>query len=173
MLFDSLFNYATHFMLHIDFYIASVRILRKLKSNSIDSVKALCKLRDEGCIGNDVALLLDEMHLQQQVKFDGQDIIGCNENLEMFKSILCLMIISLKETVRYVIKAVPIVKLSSDIILDWILNCLKVLSDANFQPQCIISDNHQSNISAFNKFKKGFPIDSKNYCMRNPFITEE
>ena len=109
------------------------------------------------------------MHLQQQVQFDGQDIIGRNENLEMFKSILCFMVISLKKTVPYVIKAVPIVKLSSGIIFDWILNCLKVLNDANFQPRCVISGNHQSNISAFNKLTKKFPIVSKNYCMRNPF----
>ena len=103
------------------------------------------------------------------MQFHGQDIIGCNENLEMFKSILCFMVISLKKTVPYVIKAVPIVKLSSDIIFDWILNCLKVLSDANFQPRCVISGNHQSNISAVNKLTKRFPIDSKNYCMRRSF----
>ena len=61
-------------------------------------------------IGSDVALLLDEMHLQQQVQYDGQDIIGCDENLEIFKSILCFMVISLRKTVPYIIKAVPIVK---------------------------------------------------------------
>ena len=49
----------------------TVRLLPKLKSNSIDSVKALRKPRDEGCIGSDVALLLDEMHLQQQVQYYG------------------------------------------------------------------------------------------------------
>ena len=141
--------------------LSSVRLLRKLKSNSIDSVKVLCKLREEGCIGNDVALLLDEMHLQQQLQFDGQDIIGCNENLEMFKGILCFMVISLKKTVPNVIKAVPIVKLSSDIIFDWILNCLKVLNDANFQPRCVISDNHHSNISAFNKLTNKFLLTAK------------
>ena len=101
------------------------------------------------------------MHLQQQVQFDGRDIIDCNENLEMFKSTLCFMVISLKKTVPYVIKAVPIVKLSSDIIFNWILTCPKVLSDANFQLHCVISDNHQSNISAFNKLTKDFLLTAK------------
>ena len=111
------------------------------------------------------------MHLQQQVQYDGQDIIGCNENLEMFKSILCFMVFSFRKTVLYIIKTVPIVKLSSNIVFNWILKCLKVLSDANFQPHCVISDNHQSNISAFNKRTKKIPVDSKNYCIKNP-LTE-
>ena len=54
------------------------------------------------------------MHLQQQVQFDGQDIIGCDENLQMFKSILCFMAMYLTNTVPFVIKAIPILKLSSE-----------------------------------------------------------
>ena len=45
----------------------SETVLTQLKSPSIQSCSALCGLRDNNLIGNDVVLLLDEMHLQQQV----------------------------------------------------------------------------------------------------------
>ena len=140
---------------------ARPRLLRNLKSESIDSISALCKLREEGFCGNDVVLLLDEMHLQHQVQFDGRDLIGCNEGLEMFKSILCFMVVSLKKSIPYIIKSIPIVKLSKQIICDGILNCIKILNDADFQLRCVISDNHQSNVSSFNTLMKDFPINAK------------
>ena len=52
------------------------------------------------------------MHLQQQVQFDGQTIMCCNEALQMFKSILCFMAMSLTNTILFIIKAIPISKLS-------------------------------------------------------------
>ena len=97
VLLDSLSNYVTHLMPHIDYYITTSHCLVNDYCVILNhSISALCKLRDEVFCGNDVVLLLDEMHLQQQVQFDGRDLIGCNENLEMFKSILCFMVVSLK-----------------------------------------------------------------------------
>ena len=43
----------------------SETVLRKLKSPSIQSCSALCGLKDNNLIENDVVLLLDEIHLQQ------------------------------------------------------------------------------------------------------------
>ena len=76
-------SHAAYIILHRHMSLPSVRLLSKLKSNSIDSVKALCKLRYEGCIGNDVALLLDEMHLQQHVQFDALQFIPSSENYKL------------------------------------------------------------------------------------------
>ena len=44
----------------------SETVLTQLKSPSIQSCSALCGLRDNNLIGNEVVLLFDEMHLQQQ-----------------------------------------------------------------------------------------------------------
>ena len=81
----------------------SERLLRDLKSKSLDSEKTLSKLRDEGLIANDVVLLLDEMHLQQQVQYNGRDImiIGCDHELLMYKSIICFMVVSIKKIIPY------------------------------------------------------------------------
>ena len=45
----------------------SETLLKNLKSNSVQAINALSGLRDNNLIGNDVVLLLDEMHIQQQV----------------------------------------------------------------------------------------------------------
>ena len=45
----------------------SQRLLCYLKSDSKDSIKAFSKFREDVFFGNYVVILLDEMHLQQQV----------------------------------------------------------------------------------------------------------
>ena len=42
---------------------------------------------------NDVVILLDEMYLQTQVQFGGKSMIGGDGDLNMFKSILCFMVV--------------------------------------------------------------------------------
>ena len=61
------------------------------------------------------------MHIQQQVEFDGQTIIGRNEDLQMYKSILCFMEMSLTNTIPFIIKAIPIYTLSSKFVSNGIL----------------------------------------------------
>ena len=99
------------------------------------------------------------MHLQQQVQFDGQTIIGCNEDLQMYKSILCFMAMSLT--------AIPISTLSSKIVSNGILNCLENLTYENFYPRAVISDNHRTNIYSFNYLMNTYPVPEKKYCMIN------
>ena len=146
----------------------SERLLRDLKLKSLDSGKCMSKLREEGLIGNDVVLLLDEMHLQQQVQYNGRDIIGCDKDLLMYKCILCFMVVSITKSIPFILKAIPLVKLTSEIVGDGILNCLEVLNRSNFSSRAVISDNHQTNIATFKRLMKTYPIANKNYCMSNP-----
>ena len=90
----------------------SERLLRELKSKSLDSGKTLIKLREDGHIGNDVILLFDEMHLQQQVQYNGRDIIGCDKDLLMYKSIICFMVVSITKSIPFILKAKPLIKLT-------------------------------------------------------------
>ena len=71
-------------------------------SPSTDNCQALQRLRDTNCIGNDIAILIDEMHLQPQVQFDGQTFIGCNADMVMYTSIVCFIIVSLKKSIPFV-----------------------------------------------------------------------
>ena len=53
-------------------------------------------------------LLLD---LERQVKFDVQALIGFNADMAMYACILCSMVVSLKESIPFVISAIPITKI--------------------------------------------------------------
>ena len=78
------------------------------------------------------------------------------------------MVISLKKTIPFVLKAIPIVRLSSTIISDGILNCLTILSQDNFYTRAVIADNHRSNISAFQYLLHNYSIQEKRSCIFNP-----
>ena len=146
----------------------SERLLKKLKSHTIDNSKALCTLRNKLLIGNDVVILLDEMYLHTQVQFDGKSVIGCDGDLNMFKSILCLMVVSLKKTIPYVIKAIPIVRLTFFDVYNGILNCISILNEGKFHVRGVIAYNHSTNVKAYKVLVKNFPLDDREYCIKNP-----
>ena len=56
----------------------------------------------------------------------------------MYKSLLHFMVISLKKTIPFVLKAKAIVKLSSTITSDGIINRLTILSQANFYTRAVL-----------------------------------
>ena len=111
------------------------------------------------------------MHLQQQVQFVGQTIFGCNKDLQMFKSILCFMVMSLTNIIPFIIKAIPISKLSSKIVSNGILNCLENLTSEKFHLRVVISDNYRTNISSFNYLMNTYPVPEKKYSMINPYTS--
>ena len=125
-------------------------LLRKLKSPSIDNCLALQCLHDTNCIGNDIAILPDEMHLQPQVQFDGQALIGCNADMAMYTSILCFMVVSLNKSIPFVISAIPLVKNSGENVYQNINKCLSLLAQSQFRVRAIVSDNHRTNVKAYN-----------------------
>ena len=67
-------------------------------------------------------------YLQQQVQFDGRDFTGCGSELQMYKCILCFMVVSLRETTPYLLKAIPLTKNNHKIVQNGILNCISILS---------------------------------------------
>ena len=108
------------------------------------------------------------MHLQQQEQYKGRDIIGCDKDLLMYKSILCFMVVSITKSISFIFKALPLIKRTPEIISDCILNCLEVLNRSNFFSRPVISDNHQNNIATSKRLMKTYPIAYKNYRMSNP-----
>ena len=151
----------------------SQSLLRSLKSPSIDSCKALSTLRDNDLIGNDIVLLLDEMYLQPQVNFDRKTLIGCDQDLDLFKSILSFMVISLTKSIPFIISAIPIVKISGDIVHSSIDKCISLLTKEQFNPRAIIADNHPTNISAYKRLRRLHGIRDSDYVIYNPYDSEK
>ena len=103
------------------------------------------------------------------VQYDSRTIVGCDADLRMNKSVFCLKVVSIMKSVPYVLKAIPIVRLSHQLICNCILNCLSVLSQGNFVIRAaIIADNHRTNLSSFQHLSKVYPITGKPNCISNP-----
>ena len=91
------------------------------------------------------------MYLQKCEEHFGGDLIGCGEDGNVYKGLVCFMIAGLKESVPYVIKSSPQTGISGDWLKNELLECLDVLIKSGFNTRVTICDNHPSNVSAFKK----------------------
>ena len=66
------------------------------------------------------------------------------------------MIVGLKESIPYVIKAIPKTSLNGEMVKDEIQENLHVLKSANFNVRAVISDNHSKNVLGFSMLKKEY-----------------
>ena len=89
----------------------SLSHLRKLTSGKIDSVTPLKALKENGSISEDVISLFDEMYLQKSEEYVGGETVGTDEDGELYKGVLCFVIIGLKRNIPYIISTVPEKKL--------------------------------------------------------------
>ena len=113
------------------------------------------------------------MHLQTQVQFDGQALIGCNADMAMYTSILCFMVLSLKKSIQFVISAIPLVKNSGENVYQNIDKCLSLLAESRFRVRAMVSDNHTTNVKAYNILLTNYKYQDKNYKITNPFLSHQ
>ena len=76
-------------------------------------------------------------------------LIGCDQELDLFKGFLCFMVISLTMSIPFMVSAMPIVKISGDIVHSTIDKCISLLTKAQFNLRAIIADNPPTNVSAY------------------------
>ena len=81
-------------------------LLRKITEGQLDAVKCAKSLKSQGVISEDVVLMFDEMYLQKCEEYCGGEIIGANENNELYKGLLSFMIVELKENFFYIVKSI-------------------------------------------------------------------
>ena len=79
-----------------EFPLPSISLLNKIKEGNIDALKAAKLLLENSSISKDIVVLFDEMYLQKCVEYYGREFFGSYINNELYKSILCFMIIGLK-----------------------------------------------------------------------------
>ena len=78
-------------------------------------------------------------------------MIGCNDKGELYKDIVCFMIVGLKESIPYVIKSLAETNIDPIWLKTELLDSLKILSNCGFQVSAIVCDNRPSNVSSFKK----------------------
>ena len=86
-----------------DFPLPPLLLLQKISSGTIDTVKCANGLRIEGKISNEIFLMkiFDDMYLQKSEEYLGREIIGCDDEGELYKGIVCFMIVGLNESIPY------------------------------------------------------------------------
>ena len=75
-------------------------------------------MKEKGKISQDAVLIFDEMYLQKCEEYFAGKLMGADEENELYKGVVSFMVAGLKETVSYVVKAVPETKISAQFLHD-------------------------------------------------------
>ena len=78
-------------------------------------------------------------------------MIGCDDQGELYKDIVCFKIVSLKESIPYVIKTSPETNTDANWLKTELLDSLEILSNCGFRVRAVLCDNHSSIVSSFKK----------------------
>ena len=138
-------------MLMNEFKLPSLSLLKKLTTGRIDTMKAAKALKNNGNISEDVIVIFDEMYVQKCEEYTGGETIGADEDGELYKGIICFMIVGMKSNVPFIIKTIPEKEINGAWLKDEILHCLEMLFENGFNVRGIACDNHPSNVSAYKK----------------------
>ena len=100
---------------------------------------------DNGKVDSDCVLLIDEMYLQKGVQYQGGSLVGADEDGKMYTGIVVFMVVSLKKSVPFVIKACPESKISGDWLSLQIEETLKTIFNSAFNVWAVITDKNLRN----------------------------
>ena len=104
----------------------SLSLLRMINSGTIDAVKCAQTLKNGGKTSN-VCLMFHKMYLQKCEEYFAGDLMGCNSEGELYKGLVCFMIVGLKNSIPYVIKLSPETKINGDWLKEELIDCLGIL----------------------------------------------
>lgn len=142
------------------FPMPSLSLLTKIQQGGVDSLKALQMLRDKGEISNDLIMMVDEMYLQKSTQYQAGEYVGSDEEGNLFTGIMAFMVVGLKQSVPFVVQAIPEVTYDGQWLCENISANIDNLARAGFCVRGLVADNHSSNVNAFASLKKLFKSDS-------------
>ena len=107
--------------------------MSKIKQDGVDAIKAVKTRREKGSIHEDVILIVDEFYLQKQAQYCRGVYAGADDKGTLFKGIVAFMIVSLKKSIPFIIKAIPEVTISGKWLSDQISDSISSLSLSGFK----------------------------------------
>ena len=96
------------------FPLPSISLLNEIRQGGVNSIKALKILRENCKISNDCILMVDEMYLEKDTQYYSGECVGANNERNLYKGIVSIMIVGLKELIPYIVQAIPEVKFSGE-----------------------------------------------------------
>ena len=131
------------------FPLPSISLLNKIQQGGVDAIKAVTFLREKGEISTDCILMVDEMYLQKATQYQGGEYVGVDKEGNLFKGIVVFMIVGLKESISYVIQALPEITFNGKWLSEKMSKSIDLLGEAGFNVRGIVTDNHAANVNAF------------------------
>ena len=120
-----------------------------------------------------VPLLLDEVYCKQMIQYTNGQFYGTAKN-EVVKTLLCVMVKSVRGKYRDVVSMTQISNISADKLINVWQNCISVLSEIGFIAVVTMTDGHKSNESFFKKLLEhnidSFHIDHPHFSGQNIFL---
>ena len=113
-------------------------LLNKLQTGGVDSINVIF-LRKKEELSSDIVLMVDEMCLQKGTRCHGGEYIGADEDGNLYKGIVVLMIAGLKKSIPYIIKACPEISICRDWLADEIAQNISTLCNNGFNVRAVES----------------------------------
>ena len=142
------------------FPLPSVSLLKRLSQGGLKPLKAVKLLLNERKIDKNIVLLTDEMYLQKELQFQQGKLIGCDDNGNLFIAIVTFMIMGVRKSVPFLFKAVPESKIVGKWLSGRITETIQSIHKIGFHVRAVISDNHPSNVFAFNELFSKYGSES-------------
>ena len=150
------------------FPMPSISLLQKIQQGGVDSLKALKRLHEIGEISSDILLMVDEMYLQKCTQYQAGQYVGEDENGDLYKGIVAFMVVGLKQSIPYVVQAIPEVKISGEWLAERINECIDSLGKVGFFVRAVCADNHSSNVNAFSRIRNMYPDSERSEGILHP-----
>ena len=83
-------------------------------------------------------MIFDEMYLQKIQEFFGGEMIGCDEEGELYQGIVWFMIVGMEES----IPSPPETNIDANWVKAELLESLEILSNRDFHNRAIVCDKH-------------------------------
>ena len=84
----------------------------------------------------------------EKIQYQDGQLVGADNEVNLFKGVMTFMTNSLKKYIPFVIKAIPEIKIEGKWLSEHLDNCITSLNSVGFNVCAIISDNHSTNILA-------------------------
>ena len=82
----------------------------------------------------------------EKIQYQDGQLVGADNEVNLFKGVMTFMINSLKKYVPFVIKAIPEIKIEGKWLSEHLDNGITSLNSVGFNVCAVISDNHSTNI---------------------------
>ena len=156
-----------YIILQEQFPLPSLSLLRKLHNGGVDPLKAIKLLLNEGNISADVALLLDEIYIQKEASYQEGEVVGKDEENNLYKGVMVFMIVGLRKSIPYVVRAVPEISINGTWLKSLIDETITCLHGVGFNVRLVVSDNHSTNVLAFNLLLTQYDSDMHNHYIQH------